>query len=179
MLLVLVLLAGLLAARGRKTMRVGVVLGLLALTGQALNLAGAHGIMGWIYLLPAAALIVLVIGQLLHHVLTTQDVGFETLCACMAGFLMIGLLWSLGYLLVERLTPGSFAFSAPGQMMDGFNAFYLSFVTLSTIGFGDITPVSRVARMLAVMEGITGMFYVALLVARVVSIHTAKFVSAK
>ena len=56
--------------------------------------------------------------------------------------------------------------------MDGFESFYFSFVTLTTIGFGDIAPVSRVARMLAVMEAIAGMFYVAVLVARLVSIHS-------
>ena len=58
--------------------------------------------------------------------------------------------------------------------MDGFNAFYFSFVTLSAIGYGDITPVSRVARMLAVTEAVTGMFYVPMLVARLVSIHSSR-----
>jgi hypothetical protein len=45
-------------------------------------------------------------------------------------------------------------------------------MTLSTVGYGDITPVSRVARMLAVTEAMTGMFYMAVLIARLVALHT-------
>jgi voltage-gated potassium channel len=55
--------------------------------------------------------------------------------------------------------------------MDRFNAFYFSFVTLSTVGFGDVTPVSKLARTLAVMEAVTGTFYVAILIARLVAMY--------
>lgn len=58
-------------------------------------------------------------------------------------------------------------------MLDGFNAFYFSFTTLCTVGYGDITPVSRGAKMMAVLEAITGLFYVAVLISRLVSIHSA------
>ena len=57
--------------------------------------------------------------------------------------------------------------------MNGFNGFYFSFITLSTVGYGDITPVSKVARMLAAMEAMTGLFYVAILIARLVSLYSA------
>jgi hypothetical protein len=57
--------------------------------------------------------------------------------------------------------------------MQGFNAFYFSFVTLSTVGYGDITPVSKVARMLAALEAMTGLLYVAVLIARLVSLYSA------
>ena len=55
--------------------------------------------------------------------------------------------------------------------MDRFNAFYFSFVTLSTVGFGDVTPVSKIARTLSVMEAVTGTFYVAILIARLVAMY--------
>ena len=55
--------------------------------------------------------------------------------------------------------------------MKGFNGLYFSFITLSTVGYGDITPVSKVARMLAAMEAITGLLYVAVLIARLVAIQ--------
>jgi hypothetical protein len=55
--------------------------------------------------------------------------------------------------------------------MDRFNAFYFSFVTLSTVGFGDVTPVSKLARTLAVMEAVTGTFYMAILIARLVAMY--------
>jgi voltage-gated potassium channel Kch len=55
----------------------------------------------------------------------------------------------------------------------GFNAFCFSFVTLSTVGYGDIVPVSRTARLLAALEATTGTLFVALLIARLVSMHAA------
>ena len=55
--------------------------------------------------------------------------------------------------------------------MAGFNAFYFSFITLSTVGYGDITPVSRIARWLAAMEAMTGLLYVTVLIARLVALY--------
>jgi len=57
--------------------------------------------------------------------------------------------------------------------MNGFTGFYFSFITLSTVGYGDITPVSRIARWLAAMEAMTGLLYVAVLIARLVSLYSA------
>jgi hypothetical protein len=64
-------------------------------------------------------------------------------------------MWTMAYWLVDQLTPGG-AFShntnAGTHSMNGFTGFYFSFITLSTVGYGDITPVSRIARWLAAME---------------------------
>ena len=92
-----------------------------------------------------------------------------------SAYLMLGLIWPMAYWLVDQLTPGAFAFNATTgtkESMEGFNAFYFSFVTLSTVGYGDITPVSKVARMLAAMEAMTGLLYVAVLIARLVGLYS-------
>jgi hypothetical protein len=93
-------------------------------------------------------------------------------------FRPLGLMWTVAYWLVDQLTPGgafSFNTNAGPQSMNGFNGFYFSFITLSTVGYGDITPVSRIARWLAAMEAMTGLLYVAVLIARLVSLcSTAK-----
>ena len=88
---------------------------------------------------------------------------------------MLGLLWTVAYWLVDQLDPGAFAFNTNEgrQSISGFNAFYFSFVTLSTVGYGDITPVSKVARMLAAMEAMTGLLYVAVLIARLVALYSS------
>jgi hypothetical protein len=57
--------------------------------------------------------------------------------------------------------------------MNGFTSFYFSFITLSTVGYGDIIPVSRIARWLPAMEAMTGLLYVAVLIARLVSLYSA------
>jgi hypothetical protein len=56
--------------------------------------------------------------------------------------------------------------------MTGFTGLYFSFITLSTVGYGDITPVSRAARLLTAMEAVTGLLYVAVLIARLVSLYS-------
>ena len=58
--------------------------------------------------------------------------------------------------------------------MDGFTGLYFSFTTLSTVGYGDILPVSSAARMLAMVEAMFDMFYVTLLIARLVSLYSIK-----
>jgi hypothetical protein len=88
---------------------------------------------------------------------------------------MLGLMWTMAYWLVDQLTPGgafSFNTNAGTRSMNGFTGFYFSFITLSTVGYGDITPVSRLARWLAAMEAMTGLLYVAVLIARLVSLYS-------
>jgi len=118
-----------------------------------------------------------VVTHLLRSILRAPRVDSEVLCAGIGTYLMLGVLWMLGYVLVARVAPDSFAFnvgSVSSRSMDGFNALYFSFVTLSTVGFGDIVPVSGAARMLAMTEAIAGLFYMTLLIARLVAIYSAE-----
>jgi hypothetical protein len=118
-----------------------------------------------------------VVVELLRFILNAPRVDAEVLCAAVAGFLLSGLAWSLAYSLLDRLDPNSFVFtisSKSGHSMHGFTSLYFSFITLSTVGYGDIVPASEVARMLAMVEAMFGMFYMAMLIARLVSIYSAK-----
>ncbi len=171
-MMTLLLLSAVLAVAGRRSAFWGILLVTPALAGRWLNHLNPKLFPMAVFHFAALVFIGYVIGHLLRFVLTTSKVNHETLCASIAAYLMIGILWSICYELLAQINPSAFAFSNPGQTMDSFNAFYLSFVTLSTVGYGDVTPVSRGARMLAVMEAITGMFYVAVLVARLVSIYS-------
>jgi voltage-gated potassium channel len=86
-------------------------------------------------------------------------------------------MWTMAYWLVDQLTPGgafSFNTTTGKQSMNGFNGFYFSFITLSTVGYGDITPVSRIARWLAALEAMTGLLYVAVLIARLVALYSSR-----
>ena len=72
------------------------------------------------------------------------------------------------------LLTAAFVFAADGasdRTMNGFTAFYFSFMTLTGAGCGDITPLSRTVRMLTMVEAMLGLFYVAVLVARLVSLY--------
>jgi hypothetical protein len=86
------------------------------------------------------------------------------------------LLWGQAYTLVAQLFPNAFSFSThPGTTaaMSGFTSIYFSFTTLATLGYGDITPTADVARMLAMLEAMTGTLFVGVMIARLVSLYSA------
>jgi hypothetical protein len=176
-LLSLVLVSALLAIGGRRrTLAVALVLLAPALVGKWLDRFQPGLLPPWVFLGAALVFAGFVVANLLRFVLRAPRVDAEVLCAGVSIYMMLGLLWAFAYVLVGRLSPGAFAFSAGPEaehVMDGFNAFYFSFVTLSTVGFGDVAPVSKVARTLAVTEAVVGMFYMAILVARLVSLYSA------
>ena len=128
-----------------------------------------------LFLIGGIIFIVFVIANLLHFVLTARSVDTEVLCAAISAYLLLGLLWTFCYWLVAELTPDAFSFNAvvaTDKSMSDSNALYFSFVTLSTLGYGDITPVSSTARMLAAAESNVGLLYVAVLIARLVSLYS-------
>lgn len=86
-----------------------------------------------------------------------------------AGYLLLSVIFSLIYSFIYLLNPNSFNFAAsPGIIRQDF--FYFSVVSLTTLGFGDITPVSPVARTFVMFEAFTGQLYPAILIARLVSL---------
>ena len=173
----LVLLAGIVAVADRKRVLViAVVLAIPAIAGRWINHFRPDLIPPAVFLVAGLILIAFVVGNLLRFVLRAPSVNTEVLCASISAYLMLGLMWTMAYWLVDQLTPGgafSFNTNAGTRSMNGFTGFYFSFITLSTVGYGDITPVSRIARWLAAMEAMTGLLYVAVLIARLVSLYSA------
>jgi len=118
-----------------------------------------------------------VAANILLFILRAPEVGADVLCAGISGYLLLGLLWAFAYTLVWKLSPDAFAFEPrPGasHAMQGFTATYFSYITLCSVGYGDIVPVSPMARMLAMMEAMTGTFYVAVMIARLVALHSSR-----
>ena len=175
----LVLLAAVFAVADRKrTLAIAVVLAVPAITARWINQFRPDLVHPAVFLVCALLLLAFVIANLLRFTLRAPVVTVEVLCASISAYLMLGLMWTVAYWLVDQMTPGgAFSFNTERGVhsMNGFTGFYFSFITLSTVGYGDITPVSRVARWLAAMEAITGLLYVAVLIARLVSLYsTAK-----
>jgi Ion channel len=175
-LLSLVLLSAVLAvARSRRTLIVALLLAIPAVAGRWINHFQPHLVPPPIFLVAGLALVAFVVVNLLRFVLGAPSVTLEVLCASISAYLMLGLMWTIAYWLVAWVTPTAFAFNTTTgtkESMQGFNAFYFSLITLSTVGYGDITPVSRIARWLAAMEAMTGLLYVAVLIARLVSLYS-------
>ena len=126
-----------------------------------------------LFLLGASALIV-------KSLFSARTLTFDSILGAVCGYLFLGLAWAVLYALIEEFRPGSFAIS-PKLVTGGEVArplpsvlTYFSFVTLTTVGYGDINPVSPAARTLAWMEALTGQFYLAVIVAGLVSVLAAK-----
>ncbi|HEX3728932.1 MAG TPA: potassium channel family protein [Opitutaceae bacterium] len=130
-----------------------------------------HGAVGLAFLAYMAATVILAIVRLLQFALAARSVDGEVLAAGISVYLLLGLLWSFLYRLMDLIHPG--AFHGGGRVLDESDAFYFSLCTLTTAGYGDITPVTHPARMLAVMESITGVLYIGVLVARLVSLYSS------
>src|SRR5437762_9273740 len=154
----LVLLAGVVAvADSKRILVIAIVLAIPAIAGRWMNHFRPDLIPPAVFLVAGLILIAFVVGNLLRFVLRAPSVNTEVLCASISAYLMLGLMWTMAYWLVDQLTPGgafSFNTNTGTRSMNGFTGFYFSFITLSTVGYGDITPVSRIARWLAAMEAI-------------------------
>jgi Ion channel len=130
------------------------------------SLSLASDIASAIFLIYTMAII---LGFIFKQQLVTKDVIFASVVV----YLVIGVLWSLFYSMFEILAPGSFAFAnaEPGTSPLQFS--YFSFVTLTTLGYGDIAPLSPPAKSFAILEAIIGQMYIAVLIARLVGMYAA------
>lgn len=118
----------------------------------------------------------------LGAVLADDTVTADTIMGAVCVYFLLGLIFGCAYSWIAVGNPAAFAVSGPLQAEAGsetrFSPLpplmqYYSFITLATVGFGDITPVSPVARSLSVIEGFSGQLYLAVLVARLVGRHLA------
>jgi hypothetical protein len=106
---------------------------------------------------------------ILGYALRGGRVDAEKVAAAVCVYLLIGVIWHGLYTLVARWIPGSFN----SDLLTKNDLFYFSFVTLSTLGYGDVTPVNGPAQALAYTEALVGQLYLTILVARLVGLHIA------
>jgi len=171
----LVLIAAVMAVGGRRrSLVVSCVLAIPVIVGWWLQHHHGDGLQFLIFLGSFILFLGYVLFQFLRFILRAPRVDSEVLCAGISTYLLLALWWTAAYTLVGRWVPGSFAGLPPdAKEIQGFEALYFSLITLTTVGYGDIAPVSRPARMLAMVEALTGTLYLAVLVARLVSQHAS------
>jgi hypothetical protein len=183
-----VLVAGLVAVSERRAhllAAIGLCLPALALTWAAYGL-GSPGL-GIAAVLLRCAFLLFVSIVLLGRVLTERDVSGDTIKGALAIYLLLGLVFATGYIALELGAPGSFRI--PEELTHGTDggaprsghagwALYFSYVTLTTLGYGDVSPLTPPAQMLAALEAIAGQIYLAVLIARLVGVHIAQRLTA-
>jgi voltage-gated potassium channel len=115
-----------------------------------------------------------IIFHILSHIFKQQEVTRDTIAGAAAVYLLLALMWTFIYSVLERLQPGSFAISTAETLGERSIFIYFSFVTITTLGYGDITPVTYLARSLAILEAVVGQLYLVVLVAWLVGMYVSK-----
>ncbi len=171
----LLLLAGLLTMTRHKTLRMlfAVFVTLAMMVHWARIAFGTRALVGWdafLLLLSMLALMVIVLAQVNRK----GPVTGHRVRGAVAGYLLLGLSCAYAYLLIDTLIPGSFQMSSADlqsrqAQSDAFN--YFSIVTLTTLGYGDITAIHPVARSVVMIEALLGQLYPAILIARLVTLQ--------
>ncbi len=125
---------------------------------------------------------IFVTATILEHILKTEEVTTDTLYGAVCVYLLLGIMWASIYGFLEYITPGAvFRGSDVGAntKLSTNELIYYSYTTLATIGYGDITSVTPVGRILSVLEAVFGQLYIAFLVARLISIYTTNALRGK
>ena len=158
-----------------------VVLGGPVLVLGMLQLFFASDVLAVTRSLFAVAFIVYVIIVLVFFVSASRNVTMNTVCAALCVYLLLAVTWAVAYSMMDIMDPT--AIQSSGGRDDlllrigrggGANVLYFSLCTLTTLGYGDIVPVSPSARMLAALESVIGQLYLAVLVARLVGLQIAE-----
>ena len=119
--------------------------------------------------------LVLLASLILHQALREGPTTSHRIMGAVAAYLLIGIIWSVAYYLIALWIPEAFNVQESSALggREGFQSqlFYFSFVTLTTLGYGDIVAVHPTARMLVILEGVLGQLFPAILIARLVSLQ--------
>ena len=176
----LVLIAGMVTLHGTPLVRA-----LGAITAAVAVVAAWIGVFDpapWVRVLQLAAgalFLGTVAANVLRELAFARTVSTDLLLGSACGYLLLGATWALLLAIVGLVQPGAFALpglaatTGPADPATISAMIYFSFVTLTTLGYGDILPLTVTARSLVVLEAITGQLFLALIVARLVALHLA------
>jgi hypothetical protein len=170
------LLAAVVPIRSRKTRRVLLLLLLVAFVGRSGTAWLQQTALVPMQLAFWTAIALLAVASALRFALGARVVDQAHLYAGLSAYLLAGIFFGVSYWVLERTWPGSLAVLGEG-VQNPFSltlAIYYSFVTLSTLGYGDIVPRSDVVRGLAITEAVAGQLYLAVMIARLVSLYVSE-----
>ena len=117
---------------------------------------------------------------ILRNIITTRRANQDIIFGSVAVYLLFGMFWALAFELLNEIMPGT-VIPSVGEIMTAqeraelFPEFtYFSFITLTSVGYGDLAPISAQARALAMVEGMFGQLYTAILIAKLVGVQVTQ-----
>lgn len=131
-------------------------------------LVNSREVVGLTYLLPAALLVTATLPVTLVRVLRHKRVTYETVLGALCTYVLLGLLFAFAYLALDLVRDAPF-FAQPGTH-EASEYLYFSFVTITTLGFGDLSPAVGLPQALTALEALLGSIFLVTLVARLVTL---------
>ena len=170
---VLIMIIGVFSIRGeRHWFHTGiglvVAVALIAIAGRLLESAG----LSYIYLLVMLVFFSLTAWLAIQQVLSTDAIYRNRIVGAICFYLLLGMIWAMIYMILMSAAPDSFNGIASTDWQENFaQMVYFSFVTLTTLGYGDISPLLPLPRFFVYLEAIVGQFYLAILVASLIGMR--------
>jgi len=160
----------------KRNLIIAILLGVPTIAGELIDLFGIE--------LPHAVIVVFALLfylftliTIISYVFRDEEVTGDTIYGAICVYLLIGITWTTIFVLINILQPGSFYINPPNNIdnvQDWSDFIYYSYATLTTLGYGDITPVTSQARSVGVLETIVGQLYLTILLARLIGLHLTK-----
>jgi len=168
-LFTLVLAAAVMTIRGGRRLKlIGLLLLILAVAARLAFTLTGEMVLELLSYLFASIMLAWTTVFLFLSLFETKEVTSTTLWEAVSVYILIGLTWASVFAILEAVTPGSFEDTSLDVAVDFHTLIYYSFVTLATLGYGDILPTTQEARGLVIMEVLTGVLYMAILISRLV-----------
>lgn len=117
---------------------------------------------------------VLVFVSIMRFVLNSEQITADKICGAISAYLLMGIIWSFIYTIFHHIDSASITVPAEWLSTNTINSYwaiYFSFTTLTTLGYGDITPQTPLTQSYAVMEAAIGQIFLAVIVARLIALH--------
>ena len=130
-------------------------------------------------LLCAIAFFAFVVVIILKFIFSQDEISGDLIAGAAVVYLLLAIMWAFAYRAVEMIHPGSFSLAQGHSLEHPFSFQYYSFVTLTTLGYGDIFPISTAAKTCAILEAVIGQLYLVITIAWLVGVHISQSVQKK
>ena len=163
--------------------RIHIVIGVILAAPLLISLWSAYFFTNtWlsiIGLLCGIAFFAFIIAIILMFIFSQDEITKDLIAGAAVVYLLMAIMWTFAYRAVEIIDPGSFSLAQGHSLEHPFSFQYYSFVTLTTLGYGDIFPISTAAKACAILEAVIGQLYLVITIAWLVGVHISQSMQKK
>jgi hypothetical protein len=116
---------------------------------------------------------------ILRFIFSREKITKDLIAGAAVVYLLTAIMWTYAYRFIEMIQPGSFTIAQSQSIGDQSPFLYYSFVTITTLGYGDIFPVTTAAKYCAILEAVIGQLYLVITVAWLVGVHISQSMDKK